>query len=155
MPPGIRPSVAADPQPQSLASVTASRMAASAAERIAAPSQSMRRRPDAGDCGTRRCAASAAGSAIRLIQNSHSTPMPSAITPDSGSPMPAPMPRIALTSPSPLATRSGGNVSRMIPNASGKTPPATPWITRPRSARAIECDSAHTTPPAENSSSMR
>ncbi len=129
-------------------------MAASAAERIAAPSQSMRRRSDAGDCGTSRCAASAAGRAIRLIQKSHSTPRPSAITPDSGSPMPAPMPRMALTRPSPLATRSGGNVSRMIPKASGNTPPATPWITRPAIRRAIVWESAQTTPPAENTSSV-
>ena len=109
----------------------------------------MRMRLDAGDAGTRRWAASAAGSAIRLIQKSHWTPMPSAITPESGSPMPAPIPRIALTSPRPLATLSGGNVSRMIPNASGKTPPATPWITRPKISTAIECASAHTTPPTE------
>ena len=33
-------------------------------------------------------------------------------------------------------TRSGGNVSRMIPNASGKIPPPTPWITRPRDEHA-------------------
>src|SRR5215213_645267 len=152
-PPANRPIVRAEPQPQSFASVTASSTAASAADRTAAPTQSMRIRLDSGDAGTRRCAASAAGSAIRLIQNSHSTPIPSAITPESGSPMPAPMPRIALTSPRPLATLSGGNVSRMIPNASGNTPPATPWITRPRISNAIECARAHTTPPTENSSS--
>ena len=77
----------------------------------------------------------------------------STITPDSGSPMPAPMPKIALTSPSPVAIRSGGNVSRMIPNASGKTPPATPWMTRPAISTPIEFASAQTTPPSENSSS--
>ena len=104
---------------------------------------------DAGDAGTRRWAARAAGSAIRLIQKSHCTPMPSAITPESGRPMPAPIPRIALTSPSPEATLSGGNVSRMIPKARGKTPPATPWITRPTISTAIECARAQTTPPTE------
>ena len=101
----------------------------------------------------RRWAASAAGSAIRLIQKSHWTPIPSAITPESGSPMPAPMPRIALTRPRPVATLSGGKVSRMIPNASGKTPPATPWITRPAIRTAIEWARAHTTPPTAKSSS--
>ena len=122
-------------------------------DRSAAPIQSMRTRLDSGDCGTSRCAATAAGRAIKLIQNSHETSRLSAITPDSGNPMPAPIPMIALTSPSPVAIRSGGKVSRMIPKASGKTPPATPWMTRPAIRTPIEPARAQTTPPSENSSS--
>jgi hypothetical protein len=113
----------------------------------------MRTRLDSGEAGTSRCAASAAGSATRLIQNNQETPRLSAITPDSGSPMPAPMPMIALTSPRPEAIRSRGKVSRMMPKASGNTPPATPWITRPAISTPIEGASAHTTPPSENSRS--
>ena len=88
-----------------------------------------------------------------MIQKIHATSKLSTMTPDSGSPIPPPIPKIALTSPSPVATRSGGNVSRTMPKASGNTPPATPWITRPTSSSSIELLSAHTTPPNENTSS--
>ena len=74
-----------------------------------------------------------------MIQKIHATSKLSTMTPDSGSPIPPPIPKIALTSPSPVATRSGGNVSRTMPKASGNTPPATPWITRPTSSSSIEC----------------
>ena len=47
----------------------------------------------------------------------------------------------------PVATFSGGNSSRMIPKASGKTAPPTPWITRPAISMPIECDSAATIDP--------
>ena len=57
-------------QPQSLASVTPSRIAPSAADSSPAPSQSMRVRSTGSEGGISRWAASAAGSAIRLIQNS-------------------------------------------------------------------------------------
>ncbi len=47
----------------------------------------------------------------------------------------------------PVATRSGGNSSRMIPKASGKTAPATPWIARPAIRTPIEWESAQTNEP--------
>ena len=151
MPPPISPSVRGG-APAPVVRLRDGRAGSPRAPRTGSPRRASRceAAPTRAIRGTSRCAASAAGSAIRPIQNSHSMPRSSAITPDSGRPMPAPMPRIALTSPSPLAARSGGKVSRMIPNASGKTPPATPWITRPAISRAIVCDSAQTTPPAEN-----
>ena len=40
------------------------------------------------------------------------------------------MPRIAEISAMPLAIRSRGNSSRMMPNASGKIAPPKPWMTR-------------------------
>ena len=46
------------------------------------------------------------------------------------------MPNVALMPPIAVATRSGGKVSRMIPNASGKIPPPTPWMTRPSDEHA-------------------
>ena len=44
-------------------------------------------------------------------------------------------------------------MSRTIPNASGKTPPATPCSTRPAITTSIEPASALITAPTENSSS--
>ena len=43
------------------------------------------------------------------------------------------------------ATRSRGNSSRMIPNASGKMPPAAPWIVRPTSITASDVATAQMT----------
>ena len=53
----------------------------------------------------------------------------------------------------PVATRSRGNSSRMIPNASGNTAPAAPCTARPaiRSSRLL--DSAHISEPTANSPS--
>ena len=55
--------------------------------------------------------------------------------------------------PMPPATRSRGNSSRMIPKASGKMPPAAPWITRPTSITASVVESAETSVPAASSTS--
>ena len=148
----MRPTFAGDPQPHSSASETPRRIAPSATERSAAPSQSMRGRWPAGSGGMSRYAASAEGSAIRLIPNSQLVPSVSAITPDSDRPMPPPMPKIALIMPSPAGMRSRGNVSRTMPNARGKTPPAIPWITRPAMTTPIERPRTHTIAPHENSS---
>ncbi len=52
-----------------------------------------------------------------------------------------------------VATRSRGNSSRMIPKASGKIAPATPWIARPAMSISIECDSAPTSEPIANTPS--
>ena len=53
------------------------------------------------------------------------------------------------------ATRSRGNSSRMIPNASGKTPPPTPWMTRPTSSTDSEVASAETSVPAASATSTQ
>ena len=69
------------------------------------------------------------------------------------SPTPPPMPNVALIPPIAVATRSGGNASRMIPNASGKIPPPTPWMMRPATSRPSDGASAQTAlPPAKISS---
>ena len=52
------------------------------------------------------------------------------ITPERTMPMPPPTPRIAESRPIPPATFSRGNSSRTMPKASGKMPPATPWMKR-------------------------
>ncbi len=46
------------------------------------------------------------------------------------------------------ATRSRGNSSRAIENASGKIPPATPWITRATISTGSEFDKAASSVPA-------
>ena len=103
-----------------------------------------------GEGGTSRREASAAGKAItQPIQKSHDTSRFSTITPASGSPIPAPIPNIALSRPIAPGTRSRGKVSRMIPKASGNTPPATPCTTRPAISSSIDGASAHTTDPTE------
>ena len=57
----------------------------------------------------------------------------SAVTmPAKTTPAPPPIPSREETRPIAPGTRSLGNSSRMIENASGKMPPPAPWITRPR-----------------------
>jgi hypothetical protein len=75
---------------------------------------------------------------IKAIQKIHSYERWSTIAPDATSPTPPPIPNVALIKPIPCATRSGGNSSRMIPNASGKTAPAKPWMARPATSSPIE-----------------
>ena len=60
---------------------------------------------------------------------------------------PPPMPRIAEISAIPCATRSRGNSSRMIPNASGKIAPPAPWMTRPTISTPMLLASAATSDP--------
>ena len=148
-PPPIATTFAKEPQPHSLPCETPSRIPASAPERITAPIQSTRASRTGGDGGTSRYAANAAGSAKRLIQNSHWRSRLSTITPESGRPMPPPMPKIALIMLRPPGIWSRGNVSRTIPKASGKTPPATPCSTRPAITTSIEPASALITAPKE------
>ena len=64
--------------------------------------------------------------------------------------MPPPMPNTALMTPMPTGTRSAGNVSRTMPNESGNTAPATPWMTRPAIRTSIEEARPATTDPAAN-----
>ena len=97
--------------------------------------------------------ANAAGRAIRPSQKSHDASSASTIRPAITSPTPPPMPNVALIPPIAVDTRSGGNVSRMIPNASGKMPPPTPWMTRPSTSTPSDGASAHTALPAANASS--
>jgi hypothetical protein len=77
----------------------------------------------------------------------------STITPLSTSPAPPPIPNVAEISPMPVATRSGGNSSRMIPKASGNTAAAMPWIARPAIRTSIECESAQTSEPSAKTES--
>ena len=63
--------------------------------------------------------------------------------PDIGRPIPPPTPNTALSRPIAPATRSGGKVSRMIPNESGKMPPAAPEIARPAMTQPMLGASAH------------
>jgi hypothetical protein len=53
------------------------------------------------------------------------------------------------------ATRLGGNSSRAIESASGKIPPATPWMTRATISSASELENAASSVPAESTSSVR
>ena len=73
--------------------------------------------------------------------------MLSTIAPDSGRPMPPPMPNIAEIIPMATDRRSAGSSSSMIPKASGNTPPATPWMTRPAITISIEPASPETIEP--------
>ena len=51
-------------------------------------------------------------------------------------------------------TRSAGNSSRMIENASGKMPPPVPWITRATISTASEFDTAASAVPAASTTSV-
>ena len=63
------------------------------------------------------------------------------------------MPKVAEIRPIEVATRSGGNSSRMIPKASGKIAPPAPWMARPRIRTPIDWPSADTSEPAANTPS--
>src|SRR3954451_4649519 len=69
------------------------------------------------------------------------------IGPASTMPAPPPIPRIEEIIAMPNATRSGGNSSLMMPNASGNTAPARPWTTRPAIITPIVWASADITVP--------
>ena len=58
------------------------------------------------------------------------------------------MPMIAEMSAIPCGTRSRGNSSRMIENASGKIAPPAPWMTRPRTITGSVVATAATAVPA-------
>ena len=61
---------------------------------------------------------------------------------------------MADISPMLPATRSAGNSSLAIPNASGKMPPATPWMTRATMSIASDVDRAASRVPAASVSSV-
>ena len=77
----------------------------------------------------------------------------STISPLRTSPAPPPMPKVAEMRPMPVATRSRGNSSRMIPNASGNTAPAAPCTARPATSSSRLLDSAAINDPTANSPS--
>ena len=70
-------------------------------------------------------------------------------------PRPPPMPRIPDISAIAPATRSRGNSSRMIPNASGKIAPPSPWIVRATIITVSEVATAPSSVPAESPASIR
>ena len=121
----------------------------------AAASQLTRPGERTGDSGMYRHVHTAATSVTASgIQNSQCQLRCSTISPPITSPMPPPTPRIDDISPMLPATRSGGNSSRAIENASGKMPPATPWITRATISIASECDTAASSVPTASTSSV-
>ena len=69
------------------------------------------------------------------------------MSPPSTIPIPPPTPSTDDNRPMLPATRSRGNSSRTIPNASGKMPPPAPWMMRPAIIGVSEVDSAETTVP--------
>lgn len=69
-------------------------------------------------------------------------------------PRPAPTPRIDDISPMLPATRSAGNSSRAIAKASGKIPPAEPWITRATISTPSESDTAASNVPSASAISV-
>jgi hypothetical protein len=82
-------------------------------------------------------------------QNSQCQLRCSSMSPPTTRPRPPPTPRIADISPMLPATRSAGNSSRAIANASGKMPPATPWMTRVTISVGSDSDRAASSVPAE------
>ena len=152
-PPSSATIVFPEPQPHAFAFEMPSSSAASPSESSAAPAQSIRVRSRAGEAGTTRWTRSAAGSASSPIQKSQEMSVLSTMAPDRGRPMPPPMPNIAEIIPMATERRSAGSSSLMIPKASGNTPPATPWITRPAMTTSIEPASADTIEPKEKMSS--
>jgi hypothetical protein len=88
-------------------------------------------------------------------QNSQCQLRCSAISPPITSPPPPPMPRIEEISPMLPGTFSGGNSSRMIENASGKMPPATPWMTRARISTVSDPATAASSVPADRTISVQ
>ncbi len=108
-----------------------------------------------GDSGMYRHVAHAATQVTTSgIQKSQCQPRCWAMIAPMISPTPAPTPRIDDIKPIDPATRSGGNSSRAIENASGKIPPATPWITRATISSPREPDSAASSVPAARISSV-
>ena len=108
-----------------------------------------------GDSGTNRHVQNAASSVTTSgAQNSQCQLRCSTMTAPSTRPRPPPTPRIAEITPMLPATLSAGNSSRVIENARGKMPPATPWITRAAIRTASEFASAASSVPAASTSSV-
>src|SRR5665213_4110073 len=94
----------------------------SQADMIDAPTQLTRPGARTGDSGTKRNVVTIAPSdRIKGIQNNQWYERCSTIGPESTIPAPTPTPRMAESIPIAPATFLGGNSSRMIPKARGKT----------------------------------
>ena len=78
----------------------------------------------------------------------------SSMSPPTTRPKPPPIPRMADIKPMLPGTRSCGNSSRTMENASGKIPPATPWMTRATISTASDWDSPASTVPTESTTSV-
>ncbi len=121
----------------------------------AAASQFTRPGARIGDSGIQRQVQAAAITiTISGIQNSQCQPRCSEMIAPTTSPRPPPTPRIEDIRPMLPATRSGGNSSRAIANASGKIPPPTPWITRATISTPNEFDTAASSVPNARISSV-
>ena len=75
------------------------------------------------------------------------------IGPASTSPTPPPTAVSPARIPTAPVTLSAGNSSRMIPNAAGSIPPASPWITRAAIITPIDEASAASSDPAASAAS--
>jgi hypothetical protein len=126
-----RPITAPEPHPQSGASLSGTGSATSHPDSRTAGSQLISPGLRTGDSGTNSTAPMAA-TMVRIIgsQNSQRQLSASTIGPATAMPSPAPTAVRAARMPTAPATFSAGNSSRMIPNATGSIPPASPWITR-------------------------
>src|SRR5581483_6741432 len=137
------------PQPHTVVSLTATRTRVMPALISAAASQLMRPGTRTGDSGTNRHVQTVATTSTASgSQKSQCQLRCSTIKPPSTIPTPPPTPSSADISPMLPATFSRGNSSRMIPNASGKTPPPAPWMTRATISSATELETpASSVPP--------
>ena len=155
-PAASRPSVFGEPQPHVVVSLTERSTIEIPLPISAAASQFTRPGICTGDSGMNRHAQNAAGTITRSgSQKSHCQPRCSTTRPPTTMPIPAPIPRMAEISPIPPATSCGGNSSRMIPKESGKMPPPTPWITRATISTSRLCETAASSVPAPNTTSVQ
>ncbi len=96
-----------------------------------APMKSTREGVLIGDSGTKRCTSGIArATGIAPKMNSQRQERWSTIRPEKTIPKPPPIPNTAEISPIATPTFSGGNSSRMIANASGKTAAPSPCTAR-------------------------
>jgi hypothetical protein len=87
-------------------------------------------------------------------QNSHRQLSASTIGPASTMPSPAPIAVRDASRPMAPGTRSAGNSSLMMPNATGSMPPAKPWITRAMIITPIDGASAASSEPTASATSV-
>ena len=148
-------SVRVPPQPQTPVWAMPMRIAQMPTVMRAAASQLTRPGVRTGDSGMNFQVANAPASVITSgIQNSQCQPRCSSISAPTTSPAPAPTPRIEDMSPMLPGTFSRGNSSRTIAKASGKMPPATPWMTRATMSMPSDCETAASSVPKLSTSSV-
>ena len=145
-----QPRVSALVHPQVAPSVMASSRAISPIPSPRAPRASKRagvRRDDSGRSSNTRPRATMPSAAD--AQNTMCQPPPWAMSADTGRPMAAPTPRVALIAATADPTRSFGSSSRTMLIPKGIAPIAAPCKARPATIRTSELVSAHSTDPAE------